>query len=134
MDSSTADHSKNDDPNPSSTDEAKTNTWHFNSVFQALHRQEPECTNWSGDFFGTLDYIFASSDWGILDAAIHPKVVRDIQTKSDAMASEASHTEDGGKTIAIESVDLDSFLAEQSLPSRIWSSDHFMLTTILEME
>lgn len=78
--------------------------------------REPECTNWSGDFSGTLDYIFITKEWKVKKSKIYPRII-------SQSADEKS----------IRSNNIDDIVISNSQPSHVWPSDHFLLTTEVEL-
>eukprot|EP01032_Pedospumella_encystans_P008881 gene8881-10498_t len=79
---------------------------------------EPELTNWNGEFKGTLDYIFVSENVQLVSP---PAVLPTVVTTATAVSSATGLVSENVLTQVITTPQ----------PSRLWPSDHFIVTTTL---
>lgn len=141
--------------------------WKLRSTYKEKHGNEPELTNWSGDFIGTLDYIFVSTDWDIKDAQVFPltEQVDSIDDNDESLIQDDSINDNDTNTHNIEvkfseitvnstarfnegvkhssssnsftmngrNVNLETLTVNESQPSAVWPSDHFLLSSTIEL-
>eukprot|EP00599_Poterioochromonas_sp_BG-1_P002392 CAMPEP_0173149572 /NCGR_PEP_ID=MMETSP1105-20130129/10404_1 /TAXON_ID=2985 /ORGANISM="Ochromonas sp., Strain BG-1" /LENGTH=579 /DNA_ID=CAMNT_0014064461 /DNA_START=323 /DNA_END=2062 /DNA_ORIENTATION=- len=88
------------------------------SVFED---NEPLITNWSGEFEGTLDYIFLSDTVKAANSFVFPKLEK----------NEHLLTTPPNLTMTVD--DVFEQLLRQSQPSTTWPSDHFLLYSEVEI-
>eukprot|EP01038_Epipyxis_sp_PR26KG_P006064 gene6064-8349_t len=104
------------------------------SLLRSVFEEEPLLTNWNGNFSGTLDYIFISNKWDVLQAEVFPDVVyKNISVKSNFCEEFESsfHTTDNHRIGSDNNIL--NVRTTESLPNNEWPSDHLMLTSILHL-
>jgi mRNA deadenylase 3'-5' endonuclease subunit Ccr4 len=109
----------------SSDDRRDFQAWRFQSAYQAIYGDEPKCTNWSGDFFGTLDYIFLCDQWKVLRADCFPLLQDSSQPDTGMTAGDTRQSQSSDEKYSV--------FVKGSQPSSLWPSDHFMLVSVLEI-
>jgi len=107
-----------------SNDSVEETRFTLRSAYFSKHNHEPDVTNWSGDFRGTLDYIFISPSIHTVDIACYPEV--------EPLASKYSYSNEASALqLNSESIDCSKLRIHDCQPSEHWPSDHMLLKATL---